>query len=140
MDPAVGFPSALAASSYQSPGGGDLYALLRQRVIATAVSMGYDRATMVECGVSWSDDLDPVGHVKSHAYPHFMTMCNMRVINSFEAQLKERYQDFMNANHVGCLAKSTTLNLMRPVKFPDSVRAQFVKHLFELLFYYALLI
>jgi hypothetical protein len=124
MAPPVAFPSDLAASSYQAPGGGELYAPLREKVIAIALAMGYDRDTMVEYGVNWSDDHDPFGHVKNHGYPHLMTMCNMRVIFSFEAQLKERYADFMNAKHVGCMVKSTTLNLMRPVKFPDSVRAR----------------
>jgi hypothetical protein len=122
MAPLAKFPSELEASSYQTPGGGDSYALLRQMVIETAVAMGYDRETMVECGVNWSDHQDPFGHVKNHAYPQFMTMCNMRVIYSFEKQLKERYHDFMNARHIGCLVKSTTLNLKRPVQFPDSVR------------------
>jgi hypothetical protein len=52
MAPLVAFSSALDASSYQSPGGGVLYEPLRQKVIEKAVEMGYDRATMVECGVN----------------------------------------------------------------------------------------
>ncbi|KFY01096.1 hypothetical protein O988_02917 [Pseudogymnoascus sp. VKM F-3808] len=121
MAPPVAFPSALAASSYHAPGGGELYAPLREKVIATAVAMGYDRETMVEYGVNWSDDHDPFGHVKNHAYPSLMTMCNMRVIFSFEPYLKEKYADFMNAKTIGCLVKSTTLDLKRPVTFPDSL-------------------
>jgi hypothetical protein len=88
MAPLVTFPSDLAASSYQARGGGDLYAPLREKVVAIALAMGYDRDTMVEYGVNWSDDQNPFGHVKNHGYLRLMTMCNMRVIFSFEAQLK----------------------------------------------------
>jgi len=115
------FPSLLEASSYQTPGGGDLYTPLREKVIATAIAMGYDRETMVECGVTWSDDHDPFQHVKNHAYPHYITICNMRVLYSFEKQLKDRFKDFMNTRHIGSVVKSLTLNLIRPVKFPDSL-------------------
>lgn len=66
------FSSELEASSYQSPDGGAAYAPLRKKVIETVVAMGYDRATMVECGVNWSDDHDPFQHVKNHAYPHYV--------------------------------------------------------------------
>lgn len=47
---------------------------------------------------------------------------NMRVLFSFEKWLgKERFDDFMNARHIGCVVQSLTLNLMGPVRFPDSV-------------------
>jgi hypothetical protein len=66
------FASALEASSYQSPYGGAAYAPLRKRIVETALSMGYDEATMVECGINWSDDHDPFQHVKNSAYPHYV--------------------------------------------------------------------
>jgi acyl-CoA thioesterase FadM len=117
------FLSTLDASSYQAPGGGELYAPLRKNIVETAVAMGYDRATMLEYGVNWSDDQDPFGHVKNHAYGHFTSACNVRVFHSFEAQLKDKFEDMMTARGIGLLVRSTTSRLMRPVKFPDSVRA-----------------
>lgn len=70
------FASALDASSNQGPGGGESYEPLRKAVVETAVAMGYDRATMVEIAINWSDDHDPFGHVKNHAYGHFISACN----------------------------------------------------------------
>lgn len=122
--PKLKFTSALESSSYQEPGGGELYAPLRKNVVDQAAAMGYDRATMVEYNVTWSDDHDPLQHVKNHAYPRYINMCNVRVFQSFEKQLKERYKDLMNAQGIGVMAKSSTLNLKRPVKFPDSVNNQ----------------
>jgi hypothetical protein len=116
------FPSALDASSNQSPGGGELYAPLRKNIVETALAKGYDKATMIEIAVSWADDQDPFGHVKNAAYGGFVSACNVRVFHSFEAQLKDHFDDFMNAKHIGCLVSSITTRLMRPVKFPDSVR------------------
>ncbi|ATZ47338.1 hypothetical protein BCIN_02g06280 [Botrytis cinerea B05.10] len=114
--------SLLHGSSYQAPGGGALYEPLREKMIAVALEMGYDRETMTECGVNWSDDQDPFKHVKNHGYMHYMTACNMRVVFSFEKWLgKERFDDFMNVRHIGCVVQSLTLNLKRPVKFPDSL-------------------
>lgn len=117
----VKFTSSLEASSYQSPGGGSAYAPLRKNVIETALAMGYDLATMVECGVNWSDDHDPFKHVKNAAYPHYVNACNFRVFQSFETQLKDKFQDLMNTRGIGVIVKSYTIDLKRPVKFPDSV-------------------
>lgn len=114
--------SLLHGSSYQAPGGGSLYAPLRAKMIALALAMGYDEETMIECGVNWSDDQDPFIHIKNHRYMHYMTTCNMCVILSFESRLaKEQFEDLMNVRHIGCVVQSLTINLRRPVKFPDSV-------------------
>ena len=98
-----------------------MYAPLRKKVVETAVAMGYDRDTMIEVGVNWSDDHDPFRHVKNHAYPHWVAQCNVRVFQSFEKPLgKEKYDDLMNARHIAVLVKSYTVDLKRPVQFPDS--------------------
>ncbi|KAH8645582.1 hypothetical protein BGZ60DRAFT_392540 [Tricladium varicosporioides] len=115
------FTSALEASSYQGPDRGLAYEFLRKNVVETALAMGYDKQTMVECGVSWSDDHDPFKHVKNAAYPHYVNQCNFRVFESFEEQLGERFEDLMNTRHIGVMVKTYTINLKRPVKYPDSL-------------------
>lgn len=62
--------SLLHGSSYQAPGGGSLYAPLREKMIALALAMGYDEETMIKCGVNWSDDQDPFKHIKNHSRVH----------------------------------------------------------------------
>ncbi|TVY73292.1 hypothetical protein LSUE1_G005068 [Lachnellula suecica] len=126
------FPTTLDASSYQSPGGGALYAPLRDAIVATATAMGYDPSTMVEIGINWSDDLDPFGHVKNHAYGHFTTACNVRVFHSFETSLgTEKFDDFMHARGVGVLVRSSTTRWLRPVTFPNALIVAY--HLTEVL-------
>lgn len=122
MAPVAKFSSALESSSYQSPDGGSAYAPLRKKIIDSAIAMGYDAATMVECGVSWSDDHDPFQHVKNAAYVHYVNQCKFREFQSFEPFLgKERFQDMLNLRRVGPVVKGYTIDLKRPVKFPDSV-------------------
>ncbi|RAL58786.1 hypothetical protein DID88_009199 [Monilinia fructigena] len=119
---AIEFSSALDSSSYQSPDGGSAYAPLRKKVIDAAIAMGYDAATMVECGVSWSDDHDPFQHVKNAAYVHYVNQCKFREFQSFEPYLgKEKFQDMLNLRHMGPVVKTYTIDLKRPVKFPDAL-------------------
>lgn len=119
--PIAQFASHLEASSYHAPGGGEAYKPLRESVIKTAVAMGYDPATMAEHGVVWADDQDPFGHVKNHGFSHFVSCCNFRVFESFEAQLGDKYQDLLKAKGVGIMSKSLSVDLKRPVSYPDSV-------------------
>lgn len=80
------FASALEASSYQAPGGGTVYAPLRKRMVDLALAMGYDEATMVECGVNWADDQDPVQHVKTHACGHFIIQVHIAAYSYLDHQ------------------------------------------------------
>ncbi|CAJ2503462.1 Uu.00g108560.m01.CDS01 [Anthostomella pinea] len=115
------FGSLLEASSYQSPGGGAKYAPMRKKIVDTAVEMGYDAETMVEVGVVWADDHDPFQHIKNHQYPHWANTCNLRVFQSFEAHLKDKFKDLMAARHIGVMVKGFSLDLKAPVNFPDSI-------------------
>lgn len=122
MAPVAKFGSALESSSYQSPDGGSAYAPLRKKAIEEAVAMGYNPATMVECGVTWSDDHDPFQHVKNAAYVHYVNQCVFREFQSFEPYLgKEKFQDMLKVRGIGPVVKNYTANFKRPVKFPDSV-------------------
>ncbi|KAH6676796.1 hypothetical protein B0J14DRAFT_537549 [Halenospora varia] len=121
MSPPPKFASMLEASSYQTPGGGSSYAPLRENTIKTLIQMGYDKSTMIERGITWSDDHDPFGHVKNHAFLEFFTACGVRVFFSFEEHLKEKFEDFITAKGISCLVKTATLKILKPVKFPDSL-------------------
>lgn len=101
--------------------GGSAYAPLRKKVVEMAQAMGYDRATMIECGVNWSDDLDLFNHVKGAQYAHYAATCSHRVFQSFEEHLKDKFDDMMNLRGIGVILKSYTIELKRPVRFPDSV-------------------
>lgn len=132
MAPVAKFSSALESSSYQSPDGGSSYAPLRERVVETATAMGYDAATMVECGVSWSDDHDPFQRVKNAAYVHYVNQCKFREFQSFEPYLgKENFQDMLNLKRIGPVVKGYTVDLKSPVKFPDSVRVLFLRYCYK---------
>ena len=119
--PTTKFASQLEASSYQHPNGGGPYALLRQHAVETATAMGYDPATMCERGIVWSDDQDPFDHVANSAYPHFVAICNFRVFESFEEYLGDKYQDLLKGRGIGVMVKTYTLDIKRPVTYPDSV-------------------
>ncbi|TEY82973.1 hypothetical protein BOTCAL_0026g00370 [Botryotinia calthae] len=121
MAPVAKFGSALESSSYQSPDGGSAYAPLRKKAIEEAVAMGYNPATMVECGVTWSDDHDPFQHVKNASYVHYANQCGFREIQSFEPYLgKENFQDILKVRGIGPVVKNYTTDFKRPAKFPDS--------------------
>ncbi|KAI1812264.1 hypothetical protein GGS20DRAFT_558821 [Poronia punctata] len=116
------FKSQLEASSYHSPGGGELYKPLREEIVRLAVAQGYDVPTMMEHGVSWADDQDPWGHIMNAGFPHYATACNFRLFESFEEYLgKEKFEDLMKVKGVGVIVKSTTLDIKRPVSYPDSI-------------------
>ena len=117
------FKSQLEASSYHAPGGGELYKPLRENIVHQALAQGYDEASMMEHGVSWADDQDPWGHVKNAQFPNFVSACNFRLFESFEKHLKEKFQDLMKASGLGVIVKKTTLNIKRPVSYPDAVSA-----------------
>ena len=84
--------------------------------------MGYDPASMTECGINWSEDQDPFNHVTNATYPRYMALCNFRVFETFADDLKEKYEDLMNARGIGVIVKTYVLDLKRPTKYPDSVR------------------
>ncbi|MCJ1356674.1 MAG: hypothetical protein MMC33_006669 [Icmadophila ericetorum] len=115
------FKTPLEASSCNSPSGGEAYAPLRKRIIENAIAMGYNAESMVECGVRWEDDQDPFGHVAGPAYPRYVGICNLRVIESFAEWLKDKYDDMVNARGIGILAKAYTVDVKRPVTYPDSL-------------------
>jgi hypothetical protein len=115
------FKSQLEASSYYAPGGGELYRPLREKIVKQALDQGYDEASMLEHAVSWADDQDPWGHIANASFPRFSSACNYRLFESFEAQLKDKFQDFIKARGIGVIVKSTVLDIKRPVVYPDAV-------------------
>ena len=117
----VKFKSQLEASSYHAPGGGELYKPLREGVVKQALEQGYDEATMMGHGVVWADDQDPWGHIMNAGFPHYASSCHFRLFESFEEHLKDKFQDLMKARGIGVIVKSTTLEVKRPVTYPDSV-------------------
>jgi hypothetical protein len=118
------FKSQLEASSYHAPGGGELYRPLREKIVKQALEQGYDEPSMLEHAVTWADDQDPWGHIANAMYPHFTSACNFRLFESFEEQLKEKFQDFIKARGIGVIVKTTTLDIKRPVTYPDAVSAK----------------
>jgi hypothetical protein len=119
--PPSNFRSQLEASSYHAPGGGELFKPLGETIVRQALDQGYDEATMLEHAVTWADDQDPWGHIANASYPRFSSACNYRLFESFEAQLKHKFEDFIKARGIGVIVKSTTLDLKRPVTYPDAV-------------------
>ncbi|KAF4815957.1 hypothetical protein CGCSCA5_v006911 [Colletotrichum siamense] len=115
------FTSRLEASSYHAPGGGAAYQPLRESLIKNILEQGYDEETMIEHGVVWADDQDPFGHIMNAGFSHFASSCNFRVFESFEAQLGDKINDFMNAKGIGVMVKKFTVDIKRPVSYPDSI-------------------
>jgi hypothetical protein len=115
------FKSQLEASSYHAPGGGELYKPLREKIVKQALDQGYDEASMLEHAVTWADDQDPWGHIANASFPRFTSACNYRLFESFEAQLKDKFQDFIKARGIGVIVKSSVLDIKRPVTYPDAV-------------------
>ncbi|KAI0450514.1 hypothetical protein F5B21DRAFT_428291 [Xylaria acuta] len=115
------FKTQLEASSYHAPGGGELYKPLREKLVNQALAQGYDEATMMEHGVVWADDQDPWGHIMNAGFPHYVSACNFRLFESFEEHLKDKFQDLMKARGIGVIVKASTLNIKRPVSYPDSI-------------------
>ncbi|KAI1256612.1 hypothetical protein MGN70_001736 [Eutypa lata] len=118
---AVKFKTQLEASSYHAPGGGELYKPLREKIVKQAIEQGYDEATMMEHGVVWADDQDPWGHIMNAGFPHYASACNFRLFESFEEHLKDKFQDLMKVRGIGVIVKSSTIDIKRPVSYPDSI-------------------
>lgn len=112
----------LEASSYFDPRGSKTYAPLRKKIVDTATAMGFDPTTMVEHAVTFTDDQDPFGHVMSAAYPHYFTACTFRVWESFGGSLKDKHDDFLRGRNITGMARTYTVDLKRPVAYPDAVR------------------
>jgi hypothetical protein len=121
MAPVPKFSSALEASSYESPDRGPAYQTLRKNTVDTAIAMGYDAATMVEIGIDLSSDHGPYKHVKHEVFPRFVNQCIYRVWQSWEAHLGEKFQDLLNCRHISVIISKFTIDLKRPVAWPDSV-------------------
>lgn len=117
----IKFKTQLEASSYHAPGGGDLYKPLREKLVSQALAQGYDEPTMMEHGVVWADDQDPWGHIMNAGFPHYASACNFRLFESFEEHLKDKFQDLMKVRGIGVIVKTSTLDIKRPVSYPDSV-------------------
>ncbi|RYP57844.1 hypothetical protein DL770_010571 [Monosporascus sp. CRB-9-2] len=115
------FKTQLEASSYHAPGGGELYKPLREKIVRQALEQGYHETTMMEHGVVWADDQDPWGHIMNAGFPHYASACNFRLFESFEEHLKDKFQDLMKARGIGVIVKTSTLDIKRPVSYPDSI-------------------
>ena len=119
------FPTRLSASSYNSPTShepSNAYTPLRAAVISTATAMGYDPSTMTERGLVWAEDQDPFGHVMNAAYPHFLSMCNFRVMESFEQWLgPTAYENMVNARGIAPVVRKYEIDLRRVVRYPDAL-------------------
>ena len=124
--PPLKFQSALRASSYHDPDNRDAYEGARKLIIDRATSLGYERSTMIEHGITWADDLDPFGHVKSAAFTSMFAISGVRVFESFSSNLGSKFEGFMKARDVSAVAREFTINLKRPVTYPDSVGYMFL--------------
>ncbi|KAK1635031.1 hypothetical protein BDP81DRAFT_450794 [Colletotrichum phormii] len=114
------FSSRLEASSCHAPGGGSAYAARRESLVKKLIKQGYDEATMIEHGVTWADDQDPFGHIMNAGFSHFASTCSFRMFESFEAQLGDKVDELLNATGIGVIVKQLTVNIKRPVSYPDS--------------------
>ena len=117
--------SPLALSSYLSPSRGpEVYGAARERTVARATAMGYDPASMTEHGVVWADDQDPFGHVANATFPRYVSCCGFRLFESFAAQLgPAAYQDLLRARGIGVIVREYSLEIRRPVRYPDALVA-----------------
>lgn len=88
--------------------------------------MGYDPETMVERGVAWAEDQDPFGHVMQSQYMHFLGMCFHRIMESYDEFLSEaEYSDMILAKSIAPVVRKYELEIMRQVKYPDTVSTCF---------------
>lgn len=121
--------SRLQDSSHYSPtpnNPSSPYTPLRASVLVTATAMDYDPTTMVERGVMWADDQDPFAHVTNTAFPHFLSMCNFRVVEGFEQWLgEEEYGHMVAGKGVGPLVRKYEISIRKVVKYPDSMGFSF---------------
>lgn len=111
----------LEASSYQHPDRDGPYARLRKTTIQAMTERGIEYDTLAEHTISWAEDQDPFGHVMAQAYPHVSAKCFVRLLESFQEQLKDKFNDFMAATGIGAMTNRYTLAIKRVVKYPDTV-------------------
>ena len=115
------FKTALDASSYQHPDRKGPYSQPRQEMIQQILERGYEYSSLSEHPVAWAEDQDPSGHVMFQAYFHITSRCFIRVWETFEEQLKERFAGFMNGGGIGAVSKSYNVSVKRVAKYPDLV-------------------
>lgn len=70
--------------------------------------MGYDQATMTEIAINWSDDHDPFGHVKNHAYGHFFSTCKQYPGDSISYSFHELKNHFQSKEALETFLLSST--------------------------------
>ncbi|KAI9932545.1 hypothetical protein ASPWEDRAFT_730388 [Aspergillus wentii DTO 134E9] len=113
------FKSALEASSYQHPASNGPWAQRRDETISKMLEQGLEYPTLAEHPIAWAEDQDPFGHVMTQTYPHINAKCFLRLLESFEEQLKDRFPDFMKARGIGIMSNRLVLSMKRVVKYPD---------------------
>ena len=117
----------LAASSYLHPLDKAENNDGRKRIVAQALALGYEEATMVEYGLTWDRDVDPFGHgrVKGIALPPAFSAANQRMFESFAGDLGESgFRDLMHGSSNGAItafARSWTTEFRKAVSYPDAV-------------------
>ncbi|KAJ5568461.1 hypothetical protein N7450_010947 [Penicillium hetheringtonii] len=96
------------------------------------VERGMESWTMAGRAVSWAEDQDPLGHVKASAYLPYITNCAIRLMESFQGQLGDKYPDFISGKGKGFLSNKSELKINRVAKYPDmlivGLRIQEVHH------------
>ncbi|KAI1817266.1 hypothetical protein GGS20DRAFT_533346 [Poronia punctata] len=128
--------SRLAESAYNSPyshagapephPNENPYASLRRDALAKLEAMGYDPKTMVERGVVWAEDQDPLGAVMRAQYIQFFDNCFYRVMESYEEFLSQQeYDDMIQARSIILAVRKHEVILRRPVTYPDSLIAAY---------------
>lgn len=113
--------SSLDASSYQHPIRGGLFDILQEKTVAVMTERGIEYKTMSEHPISWADDQDPFRHVMGPNYANLAGNCFIRVLESFEEQLKDQYPDFMSGSRIGPMTNNYTMKISRVAKYPDTV-------------------
>lgn len=86
------------------------------------VERGMESWTMAGRAVSWAEDQDPLGHVKASAYLPYITNCVIRLMESFQGQLGDKYPDFISGKGKGFLSNKSELKINRVAKYPDMVK------------------
>lgn len=85
------------------------------------LEQGIEYNLLTENPLSWADDQDPFGHVMTQAYAHYAGNCFMRLLESFQGQLRDKFSDFMSGSGIGPMTNNLTLKIKRVVKYPDLV-------------------
>ncbi|KAJ5108355.1 hypothetical protein N7456_005030 [Penicillium angulare] len=111
--------SPLDASSYRHPDRKGPYEPLREATIHAMTEQGIEYNLLSEIPLSWADDQDPFGHVTAQAYGHYVVNCFVRLLESFQHQLKGNFSDFMSGRGIGPMTNQYTTKIKRVVKYPD---------------------